>query len=85
MSFLIARRALAVVALSLISFAAHAHGSSRQKVVEKIKIDAPSARVWGDRWQFPGRELASAVTETEGSGGDASEQAKRELTLKSRA
>ena len=51
MSFVIARRAVVVAALSLVSAGlatapAFAHGPSRQKVVEKIEIDAPADKVW---------------------------------------
>ena len=60
MSFVIPRRALVVAALALIPAAALAHGPSRQKVVEKIEIDAPPAKVWaivgnfGDLSWLPG-------------------------------
>ena len=51
MTFVLARRACVVAALSLLSAGllagpAFAHGPSRQKVVEKIEIDAPAAKVW---------------------------------------
>jgi hypothetical protein len=82
MSFVIARRTLAVAALSLISFAALAHGPSRQKVTEKIEIDAPAAKVWAVIGNFQDMGWHPAIAKTEGTGDNAPEQAKRKITLK---
>jgi hypothetical protein len=82
MSFVIARRSLAVAALSLISFAAFAHGPSRQKVTEKIEINAPAAKVWAVVGNFQDMSWLPGVAKTEGTGGNTPEQAKRKLTLK---
>lgn len=87
MSFVIARRAVVVAALSLVSAAvvsapAFAHGPSRQKVVEKIEIDAPADKVWEIVGNFQDLNWHPAVAKTEGTGGNAA-GAKRKLTLKS--
>jgi hypothetical protein len=87
MSLVIARRAFAVAALSLVSAAilpaaAFAHGPSRQKVVEKIEIDAPAAKVWAAVGNFQDMGWHPAVAKTEGTGGNTPEQAKRKLILK---
>lgn len=86
MTFVLARRAFAVAALSLLSTgllaeAAFAHGPSRQKVVEKIEIDAPAAKVWEIVGNFQDLNWHPAVAKTEGTGGNAVD-AKRKLTLK---
>ena len=82
MSFVIARRSLAVVALSLISFAAFAHGPSRQKVTEKIEINAPASKIWALIGNFQDFSWHPAIAKTEGTGGNTPDQAKRKLTLK---
>ena len=82
MSFVIARRAFVVAALSLVPVAAFAHGPSRQKVVEKIEIDAPPAKVWAIVGNFQDMSWHPAVAKTEGTGGNSAD-AKRNLTLKS--
>ena len=83
MSFVIARGAFAVAVLSLISFAALAHGPSRQKVVEKIEINAPPAKAWAVIGNFQDMNWHPAIAKMEGTGGNTPEQAKRKLTLKS--
>jgi hypothetical protein len=82
MVFVIARRSLAVAALSLISFAAFAHGPSRQKVTEKVEINAPAAKVWAVVGNFQDMSWLPGVVKTEGTGGNTPEQAKRKLILK---
>ena len=87
MSFVIARRAVVVAALSLLSAAfvsapAFAHGPSRQKVVEKIEIDAPADKVWAIVGNFQDLSWVPGVAKTEGTGGNEA-NAKRKLTLKS--
>ena len=66
MSFVIARRAVVVGALSLVSAGlaaapAFAHGPSRQKVVETIQIDAPakvSSFLQRQHWQASDRSCS---------------------------
>ncbi|HEY8163001.1 MAG TPA: SRPBCC family protein [Methylocystis sp.] len=86
MSFVIARRAVVVAALSLVSAGlatapAFAHGPSRQKVVEKIEIDAPADKVWAIVSNFQDMSWHPAIAKTEGTGGS-DVGAKRKLTLK---
>ena len=81
MSFVIPRRALIVAALALIPAAALAHGPSRQKVVEKIEIDAPPAKVWAIVGNFGDLSWLPGVAKTEGTGGNTPDQAKRKITL----
>lgn len=86
MSFEIARRAVFVAAVSFAAAAfvaapARAHGPSRQKVVEKIEIDAPADKVWAIVGNFQDMGWLPGVTKTEGSGGNDA-NAKRKLTLK---
>ena len=87
MSVMIARRAVVVAALSLVSAGlatapALAHGPSRQKVVEKIEINAPADKVWEVVGNFQDMSWHPSVAKTEGTGGNAA-GAKRKLTLKS--
>jgi hypothetical protein len=89
MSFVIARRAVVVAALSLVSAGlatapALAHGPSRQKVVEKIEINAPADKVWAIVGNFQDLNWHPAVAKTEGTGGN-EKGAKRKLTLKNGA
>jgi hypothetical protein len=81
MSFVAPRRALIVAALSLIPALAFAHGPSRQKVVEKIDIDAPPAKVWAIVSNFGDMSWLPGVAKTEATGGNTPDQAKRKLTL----
>ncbi len=81
MSLVIPRRALIVGALALIPVAALAHGPSRQKVVEKIEIDAPPAKVWAIVGNFGDLSWLPGVAKTEGTGGNTPDQAKRKITL----
>ncbi len=83
MSVVATRRALLVAALSLVPALALAHGPSRQKVVEKIEIDAPPAKVWAVVGNFGDMSWLPGVAKTEGSGGNTPDQAKRKLTLSS--
>jgi len=82
MSFVFARRAFVAATFALIPAMALAHGPSRQKVVEKIEIDAPAAKVWAIVGNFQDLNWLPAVAKTEGTGGNAVD-AKRKLTLKS--
>jgi hypothetical protein len=84
MSFTIARRVFVVAALAsaaLLTVPAFAHGPSRQKVVEKIEIEAPADKVWAIVGNFQDAGWIPGIDKTEGSGGSA-EGAKRKLTLK---
>jgi hypothetical protein len=81
MSFVFARRAFVAAAFALVPAMALAHGPSRQKVVEKIEIDAPAAKVWAIVGNFQDLNWLPPVAKTEGTGGVAVD-AKRKLTLK---
>jgi carbon monoxide dehydrogenase subunit G len=81
MSFVIPRRALFAAALALIPVAALAHGPSRQKAVEKIEIDAPAAKVWAIVGNFGDFSWVPGVAQTEATGGNTPDQAKRKITL----
>ena len=81
MSFVASRRLVIAAALSLLPLAALAHGPSRQKVVEKIEIDAPVAKVWEIVGNFQDLSWHPAVAKTEGTGGNAL-NAKRNITFK---
>jgi hypothetical protein len=82
MSLVFARRAFVAAAFALVPAFAFAHGPSRQKVVEKIEIDAPAAKVWAVVGNFQDLNWLPPVAKTEGAGGNAVD-AKRKLTLKS--
>lgn len=84
MSFALSRRTLvAAAALALAPVVALAHGPSRQKVTEKIEIDAPPAAVWAVVGNFGDMSWLPGVTKTEAEGGTTPEQAKRTLHLAS--
>jgi Polyketide cyclase / dehydrase and lipid transport len=63
-------------------FAAHAHGPTRQKVVQTVEINAPADKVWALVSNFQDMGWHPAIAKTEGTGGSAP-GAKRTLTLKS--
>lgn len=84
MSVVIARRAITLAAFACAAFVSgpvFAHGPSRQKVIEKIEIDAPADKVWAIVGNFQDMGWLPGVTKTEGSGGNDA-NAKRKLTLK---
>ena len=82
MSFVASRRVFFVAALSFILPAtALAHGPSRQKVVEKIEIDAPPAKVWAIVGNFGDLSWLPGIAKTESTGGNTPDQTKRKLTL----
>ncbi len=83
MPFVAPRRAFIVAALSLVPALAFAHGPSRQKVVEKIEIDAPPAKVWAIVGNFGDMSWLPGVAKTDATGGNTPEQGKRKLTLSS--
>lgn len=70
--------ALALVAL--LPLAAEAHGPTRQKVVEKIEINAPADKVWAVVGNFQDMSWHPAFVKTEGEGGN-EKNATRTLTL----
>ena len=71
----------ACAALAMLSTAADAHGPSRQKVVERIEIEAPANKVWARIGNFQDMSWHPAVARSEGAGDNALE-ATRKLTLK---
>ncbi len=75
--FAVATLAAAAIGLS----PAGAHGPTRQKVVEKIEINAPAAKVWGVIGNFQDMSWHPAIEKTEGTGGN-EPNATRKLTLK---
>lgn len=81
MSFVATRRALLIAALSIAPVVAFAHGPSRQKVVEKIEIDAPPAKIWAVVGNFGDLNWLPGVAKTEATGGNTPEQGKRKITL----
>lgn len=86
MFYAFARRAFAALALSsllLAPSAGFAHGPSRQKVVEKIEINAPVDKVWAVIGNFQDLGWVPGVAKTEGTGGNTPDSAKRRLTLSS--
>ena len=77
------RTTLTVLAcVALAPFTAHAHGPTRQKVVQSIEINAPAGKVWAAVGNFQDMSWHPAIAKTEGSGGNAA-GAKRTLTLAS--
>lgn len=70
--------ALALVAL--LPLGAEAHGPTRQRVVEKIEINAPADKVWAVVGNFQDMSWHPAFVKTEGEGGNAVD-ATRVLTL----
>jgi len=76
------RAALAAIALIAAFGPLHAHGPTRQKVVEKITIDAPPAAVWAVVKNFDAlAKWHPAVAESPASAGN-SEGSVRTLKLK---
>jgi hypothetical protein len=60
---------------------AYAHGPVRQKLTEKILIDAPPAKVWGVIGSFQDMSWLPGVAKTTGEGGNTPDAAKRQLVL----
>ena len=71
----------AVAALATVSFAAQAHGPSRQKVSESVEINAPADKVWKAVGNFQDAGWIPVVEKTEGKGGNEA-KATRTLHLK---
>lgn len=78
--------AAALAATSLLATLppAAAHGPTRQKISEKIEINAPPEKVWAVVSNFQDGGWIPVVAKTEGTGGNAP-GAKRTLTLKNGA
>ncbi len=74
--------ALSLALMTFLSFPAPAHGPTRQKVTEKVEINAPVEKVWAAVGNFQDMSWHPAVTKTEGSGSNDA-AAKRTLTLAS--
>lgn len=72
--------ASALVLVALMPLAAEAHGPTRQRVVEKIEINAPADKVWAVVSNFQDMSWHPAIAKTEGEGGNAVD-ATRTLTL----
>ncbi len=75
------RTLAAVAALATVTFAAQAHGPTRQKVSESIEINAPADKVWKIVGNFQDGSWIPVVEKTEGKGGN-EVKATRTLTLK---
>ena len=58
-----------------------AHGPSRQKVTEKIEINAPPTKVWDVISNFQDMSWLPGVAKTTGEGGNTPDVAKRKLVL----
>jgi len=56
--------------VALFPVAASAHGPTRQKVVEKIEINAPADKVWEVVGNFQDMSWHPAFAKTEGTGGN---------------
>ncbi|MCB1746375.1 MAG: SRPBCC family protein [Gammaproteobacteria bacterium] len=66
------RKAILCALLACVSFAASAHGPSRQKVVETVTINAPAAKVWAMVADFCSiKDWHPGVVECTGEGGNA--------------
>jgi len=73
---------LAALAAVVVPLAVHAHGPTRQKVLEKIAIDAPPAAVWARIRHFDAlKDWHPAVAESPADKGDAVGSV-RQLSLK---
>jgi len=71
-----------VAALTLLPSFASAHGPTRQKVTEKVEINAPADKVWAVIGNFQDMSWHPAVAKVEGKGGNDA-NATRTLTLTS--
>jgi hypothetical protein len=74
--------ALGLAVLALFPAAASAHGPTRQKVSEKVEIDAAPDKVWAVIGNFQDMSWHPSVAKVEGNGGNEA-SATRVLTLKS--
>lgn len=74
----------ALLALALPSVAL-AHGPSRQKLTEKVEINAPPAKVWAAIANFQDMSWLPGVAKTLGEGDNEPDVAKRQIVLDSGA
>lgn len=72
--------ALTVLLAAALPLTATAHGPTRQKVTEKVEINAPADKVWAVIGSFQDMGWHPAVKETEGEGGSEA-GATRKLTV----
>ncbi len=79
---MLARVALGFCLSILATAVAVAHGPTRQKVTEKIEINAAPDKVWAVVGNFQDMSWHPAIAKTEGQGGN-TPGAKRKLTLAS--
>ncbi|WOJ89249.1 SRPBCC family protein [Methylocapsa polymorpha] len=70
---------------SVLPSALWAHGPSRQKVTEKIEINAPPEKVWAAISDFHDLSWLPGVAKTQGAGGNEPDVAKRQIVLDSGA
>ncbi len=75
------RRNLLAASAALLPWPAFAHGPSRQKVTEKVDINASSDKVWAVIGNFQDMSWHPAFAKTEGSDGNIPDKAVRKLTL----
>ena len=75
------RSSLVGLVLGLMTFMAHAHGPTPQKVEEKIEISAPPEKVWGIIKDFGKVDWNPAISKAESTGGNEN-NASRTITLK---
>ncbi|WP_051952994.1 SRPBCC family protein [Methylocapsa aurea] len=64
---------------------AGAHGPTRQKITEKVEINAAPAKVWAIIADFHDMSWLPGVAKTTGEGGNQPDVAKRQITLDSGA
>lgn len=60
---------------------AFAHGPTRQKITEKIEINAPPEKIWAVIGSFQDMSWLPGVAKTTGDGGNTPDNAKRQLVL----
>ena len=75
--------ALGMIAMSVAGpQLASAHGLTRQKVTEKVEINAPAAKVWKVIGNFQDLSWVDYVAKTTGTDGNTPNKATRVVTLK---
>lgn len=72
--------AMAFIGLGLIG-PAWSHGPTRQKITEKIEINAPPEKVWAVISDFQDMSWLPGIAKTIGEGGNTPDAAKRQLVL----
>ena len=71
----------AAVIIAALPDVSPAHGPTRQKVTESIKVNAPPDKVWAVIGNFQDMSWHPAIKKTSGEGGNTPDAAKRELDL----